>query len=234
MATKKSRSPRFADLPTQHCYVGYLDILGFSKLVRTDFEGARAAYQQILDDAALVPKNRGLQEVRPANVEITAASDSFMIVGSSLRDVANWCSGVVVGAIRASLLVRGSIAYGRHVQQNAHKNGKSRHHVLVVSEALSLAVDDEKSRKTPPCGVTLEASVQKDAIRDLDGRWPLATQRAILSRDGRWITNPFGKAELAWAEPILQQMLEGNRGTAHESKYQWLLDLFAEVRSNKA
>src|SRR6267378_2634982 len=102
----------------------------------------------------------------------------------------------------------------------------------IVSEALSLAAEDEKSRKTPPCGVTLHASLPKEAIQDLDGQPLLAKQRAILFRDGRWITNPFGGAELAWAEPVLQQMLEAHRGSSHEPKYKWLLDLFADVRSN--
>jgi hypothetical protein len=132
--------------------------------------------------------SEGHRQTYPSGVEITAASDSFLVVDEHLQPVANWCSGIVVGAIRAHLLVPGSIAFGRQFQQNIHAKGKSRHYLLAVSEALVLAAGDEK-RKSPPCCVTLDSSVSKEAIRELDSESRLAKQRPSCSgKDGGSLT----------------------------------------------
>jgi hypothetical protein len=224
----------FSGIATRHCYVGYVDILGFSDVVMRDFDRAKYIYEEILKDVALVPA--GGWQIHPVDVEISALSDTFVLVSDSLQEVANWSSSVLIGAMRQLMLVRGSIAYGKHVQQNAHMSGKSRHHVLVVSEALVRAATDERDRKTPPCGITLHESIPSDAIAtlDADARSYTASQRAILFRDGRWITNPFDPASIHWAEPVLRRMLDDHRGSVHELKYQWLLDLLIDIKQNKA
>src|SRR5205085_10967654 len=127
--------------------------LGFSSLIRSDFERAQADYVEILLDLSLIDR-AGKLKVFPKHVEITAASDSFLIVGDELQHVANWCSSVQVAAIRTGRLARGGIAYGRHIQRSVHSEGGSRHHLLVVSEALVNAVDEERKKGRPPCGVT--------------------------------------------------------------------------------
>src|SRR5260370_32733612 len=147
---------RFSEVPVRYCYVGYVDILGFSDVVLRDLDRAKRIYEEILKDVALMPADGW--HIHPVDVEITALSDTFVLVSDSLQEVANWSSSVLIGAMRQSMLVRGSIAYGRHVHQNAHMSGKSRHHVLVVSEALVRAAADERHRKTPPTGITLHES----------------------------------------------------------------------------
>lgn len=175
----------------------------------------------------------GHVQVRPSGVDITAASDSFVFVGDRLQEVVNWCSGLQVAGIRCRLLVRGSIAYGAHVQQNVHATGTSRHHTLIVSRALALAAADEKRKTPPPCGITLDGSVTSVDIRGLDDGPQLARQRAILFRDGRWIANPFDGAVLRWAKNNLEEMLAAHLGTPYQAKYEWMLDLFADVENNK-
>lgn len=237
---------RFRDLPSRQCYLGYLDILGFSDLVRNDFDRAKDAYDTIIEDAALRGQVHPSSGPSSSPLEITAVSDSFVIAGDELQAVANWCSGLLVGAIREHLLARGSIAYGRHVQQNLHGQGSSRHHTLIVSEALVWAVEDEKrSSHTrgrwlwkprtmgPPCGVTLHRSVPAQALQDLDGKPQLAKQRAIVFKDGRWVVNPYDGATLRWIKKDLQQMFDENCGGPHEPKYRWMLELYAAVERNE-
>ena len=71
-------------------------------------------------------------------------------------------------------------------------------------------------------------------IASLDGNPQYtAKQRAIVFRDGWWIANPFGGDTLPWIEPPLREMHAKHHGTKHERKYQWMLDLLADVRSNE-
>jgi hypothetical protein len=221
-----------AESPVTNCYVGFVDLLGFSALVRSNFERAHEEYVRILLDLSLI--NRGGNfRVFPKGVEITAASDSFMIVGDELQDVANWCSSVQVAAIRSGLLSRGGIAYGRHVQRNAHSEGGSRHHLFVVSGALANAAYEERRDGRPPCGVTLHESITSQAIDALDGKPQLAKQRSILFKDGCWMTNPFGPDVLHWVEPRLREMRDEPSNAKHVGKYDWLLGLFNAVKANE-
>jgi hypothetical protein len=48
----------FSGIATRHCYVGYVDILGFSDVVMRDFDRAKYIYEEILKDVALVPAGR--------------------------------------------------------------------------------------------------------------------------------------------------------------------------------
>jgi|SRR4051812_42063369 hypothetical protein len=219
------------EMRARNCYVGYVDLLGFSSLVRSDFERAQADYVEILLGLSLIDRT-GKLKIFPRHVEITAASDSFLIVSDELHHVANWCSSVQIAAIRTGRLARGGIAYGRHIQRNVHSEGSSRHHLLVVSEAVVNAVDEERKESRPPCGVTLHASVSTQAIEALDGKLQLAKQRSIVFKDGCWIANPFGADVLHWVEPKLREMRDDPSNAKHVGKYEWLLDLFNAVKAN--
>jgi hypothetical protein len=222
----------FAEMLPCTVYLGYVDLLGFKALVRSDYDRAKRIYDEILRKSSLLPE-KGAVQSHPGNVSITAASDSFFVVGEHLQDVANWSSGIQVAALREGLLARGSIAYGRHLQQDVHESGGSRHHTLVVSEALVLAASDEEHRKEPPCGVTLSPSVPQSAIQELDREHQRARQRAIIFKSGRWIANPFGADVVLWIRPLLVEMLARHRCTPYRPKYQWMLDLFEDVYADK-
>jgi hypothetical protein len=222
----------FAQLDPSSCYLGFVDLLGFSSLVLEDFDRARTVYDAILKGTSLLPEP-GPVQTRPSGVDITAGSDSFVVVGQRLQHVANWSSGIQVAAMRVGMLVRGSIAFGRHVQQNVHRDGTSRHHTLLVSEALTRAVADESHRKDPPCGITLDPSVPPEAIAELDAPLQRARQRSIVFKGGRWMTNPFGAFEIQWARPKLDAMLEEHRDSCHRAKYEWMLELYRDVSEDR-
>jgi hypothetical protein len=212
-------------------YVGFVDLLGFSAMVLKDFSQARQVYGAILNANRLLP-GPGVR-TRPWGVDVTAASDTFLVSGKRLQEVANWCSGIQVSAAREGMLVRGSIAYGRHARRDIHDTGGSRHHTLLVSEPLVWAADDEHHRVIPPCGITLHGSVSPEEIAELDSAPQKAKQRSIVFKDGRWITNPFGADVIHWIEPKLKEMVESHRTTKHGPKYQWFLDLFKDVVADK-
>jgi len=130
--------------------------------------------------------------------------------------------------------VRGGIARGKHVQQNLHERGDSRHHVFAVSEALVRAAAEERRKEPPPCGITLdESSITLEEISAFDLPEYQATQRAVLFRNRRWIVNPFSAGIIRWAKPRLDALLSEYRGTSHSPKYEWMLDLLNDVSSNQ-
>src|SRR5260370_21901072 len=118
-ATEKERCHgRFSEVPVRSCYVWYVDILGFSDVVLRDLDRAKRIYEEILKDVALMPADGW--HIHPVDVEITALSDTFVLVSDSLQEVANWSSSVLIGAMRQSMLVRGIIAYRRAVHHYTH------------------------------------------------------------------------------------------------------------------
>jgi hypothetical protein len=221
----------FADVPLRQCFVGYIDILGFGKLVCDSLERAQTLYDDILRTNDLLPTN-GAWQTRPDDrIDITAVSDSFLVVGEEIQPVASWCAGIQRVVMSSHLLVRGGIGYGRHLQKNIHEKGRSRHHVLAISEALVFAAGEEKRRDRPPCGITLHSSVPAKPIEELDAGRSSNSQRVIVYWEGSWLINPFGKTD-AIEEARLVKMREQHRGTAEAYKYDWLFEFFQQIKAD--
>ena len=74
--------------------MGYLDLLGFSRLVQIDFEHAKGVYDENVSKAQLRDSD-GLWQVHPVDVGTSRLlRNSFIVVGEKFQDVANWCSGL--------------------------------------------------------------------------------------------------------------------------------------------
>ena len=231
-----------SDILAERRYVGFVDILGFRAEVARDFDGARRALDQMAEELNLYSPRDSRPNMVPMFVDITLASDSFVVVAetgpehgtSPLQNAVNWCSSVIVAAARVGWMVRGSVAYGMHAETKTFGPGRSRTHALVVSEALSDAVTDEQSaarKSSHPSGITLGGTVPEEAISELDQRGGTNYQRSILFYRDRWVANPFGAGAQLWLPDRIRELASHPRNAAHAQKYDYLLDLWSFVQA---
>jgi hypothetical protein len=90
-------------------FVGLLDVLGFSNLVASDFDGDKIAnYIEAIKE---------LVEALPADVESVVFSDSIVLTTTDktengLATIAHACSRIMGGLLQKEIPIRGAIAYG--------------------------------------------------------------------------------------------------------------------------
>ena len=200
----------------EYLYVAFIDILGFSNYVNSDYPSARRDYNLLVDHMGMMNSSQIL------NVSIRMISDSMYLVSndpSSLIETAHWAQQ---GALWCcNWLVRGAIASGYHQEMNKDDN------LFLVSEALVRAAQLEKKIGNP-C-VVLHPSALPSELKYHEGISNF--ERSILFYENQWIINPFsvmwGTSAASRAEELKRKFPE------HSEKYDWFLGLYQAVKSNE-
>lgn len=198
--------------PTEK-YVAYLDILGWSKTVLKDAQGAMAKYDGILGFWEDGPPELG------ADTTIRAFSDSIVVVSDRLGPVLQAANTLQFTVLAHDCLLRGGIAHGPH----AERSGEGQLHV--VSVPLIQAVELERTVRAPAVAVHDNAMPALDIMA-----WQAIPpfQRLLLFWRGQWIVNPFN---IMWGTSAAQRVRQlRDEQPEYSEKYDWFLELYEAVR----
>lgn len=197
-------------------FVGFLDVLGFSRIVTADFAGAVNLYDEFL---ASINRCRGIEELE---VSTRILSDSILLVSPRLRDVVVASNVMQFAALFSNCLLRGGIATGKHVERA--KDGD----LFVVSEALVHAAELERTVKHPCVAVHTNAEPFIFPARTFTNS---NFERLLLYYDNRWIVNPFGVMWGTSAATRVELLKDAHPEFA--DKYDWFLGLYEAVRTGR-
>lgn len=197
-------------------YVAFCDILGFSDLVTTRFEETVKIYKEFKSQSKKFPSLDLL--------EVSIYSDSILIVGDKLIDVAKTVQILQWFTFTHNWLVRGGIAYGKHWKQSDEDN------LFVVSEALVKASKIEKTIKHPIVAISDEIRI------GLLDYWGYCFEHTvfdlpIIYYDNRSIVTPFNNYWFKSAEIKLNRLKEIY--PQHSLKYDYLLKLAEDIKLGK-
>lgn len=193
-------------------YVAFVDILGFSGNVVRGFDAVLETYENLLRGL------ESLQWMRP-DVALSLYSDSFLLVSSQLGPLVAVTQALHMQTLIWDCLVRGGIAYGKHLEVSVPP------HLFMVSEALVKAVAVEKSLGFPCVAL-------HPAIEVPDSWWTgyeRNLDRGVLYFGGQRIVNPMN---IAWGQSAgtrVAQMVDAH--PEHRDKYEWFLELHQAVFS---
>lgn len=201
--------------PLRDTFLAFIDLLGFSHRVETDFNETLSLYDELTTEL----RTAGLFEGR---VQLSVISDSIIITSPTLRDVVTASSLTWPTITRYDFMARGGIASGLHVEASSDGNR------LMVSQALVRAVKKEHVVRHP-CVALTNIVPPPEAFAPTD---PSNFTRAILWYEGEWIVNPLN---LFWGRSAVERV-QGlqRRFPTHHEKYQWFLDLCAAIFSPRA
>ena len=195
-------------------YVGYCDILGFSNAVISKFDETIKVYTEF---------RKFLSFYKIENITISIYSDSIMVVGDTLFNVAEAIQILHLFTLRDKWLIRGGIAYGKHWKESDENN------LFIVSEALVKAVAIEKEIRYPIIAVSEEINIDFNywisVLNRQYGEWP------IIYFDKKNIVNPMCKY---WFKSAIVQ-LNGLKSQypEHFAKYNYLLNIFDDMNLQK-
>jgi len=199
--------------PIKKAYVAFIDVLGFSHLVDSDFDDIVQRYDSMINGTAIV------ETLRP-DVSLRVFSDAFILVSSSFERIVGAVQMVLMQTLFNDFMVRGGIAYGRHIE----KAGDGR--LQVVSEALVKAVRTEKSIRYP-C-VALDESVITNASWWTPGTRNL--HRPLLYFDGLRLVNPCNSM---WGSSAAMRVIQLRQAHPnHSDKHDWFLRLHSAIFSD--
>lgn len=193
-------------------YVAFVDILGFGARVLYDFDGLLNTFEDVLHDTVL------LQNMK-AEVELLILSDSFLLVSRTLAPLIVVTQALHMQTLFNDHLVRGGIAYGRHIALSRPP------HLFMVSEAMVRAAAIEQSVKFPCVRIHPDIEIP-------DKWWRSNTpniNRGILYFGGYTIVNP---CNLMWGQSAatrVSQMLVDS--PEHREKYEWFLEMHQAIFS---
>jgi hypothetical protein len=196
----------------EETYVAFIDILGFSRKVKEEYNNIIEAYENILTDAQLLP-------VMVPGIQLRIFSDSLMVTAKDLLSIITSVNALHQVTLFHDCLIRGGIAYGKHVEVAESGN------LYLVSQSLIKAIEIEKSINNP-CVV-----LHPDIIIPREW-WPPVPNpflRKLMYYEGNIIVSPFN---LMWglsAMTRVSMMLE--RYPDHHDKYNWFLKLYKAVWS---
>jgi hypothetical protein len=197
--------------PAQMKYVGFCDLLGFSKAVLGDFEAAVAVYQEF--------RSRIRDWPFPTGARVSIYSDSMLVVGDDLPPVLHTIVALQWSGLTHNWLIRGGVAHGRHWEESENGN------LFVVSDALVQAAEIEKSIKVPAVAVSSSIPLGIEAWMP---RFEHGVFKApLLFFQDLAIVNPFCtywfRSAVIHAERLLALHPD------HREKYEWFLSLAAAV-----
>ena len=217
-----------AGQPDDQRYCCFMDILGF-KSILNDFDRAIALYNGMADyiasskaiDAAVSKEfDQHLPEKRdPVSMKIL--SDSIILSSMHWSDVVISAQTVQAYLFGKGILVRGGIAFGRHVEF-AENLG-----VAVVSEALSRAyIAESKLAIYPRIIFDISALERMSASAREDDRPLLTLIRSFVVDDlGTWFMEiPFHAHEAP--EKLLREMYINAGSEDLMRKIRWLVDYY--------
>ncbi len=206
---------RLTELEPTEQYVGYIDILGWSRYVKTDFENAVKIYDSILEPCDLFLKK---DFSKLASIRIF--SDAILLVSADLNSILRLANSLQFIVLSQDCLLRGGIARGKHIELSGQAQ------LYVVSEPLVRAVELEKEVKKP-CIVLDSTALPPIPLGKLKAIPPI--QRLLLFFEGIWIVNPFNIMWATSAETRVTQLKE--RYPKYSDKYDWFLRLYESVKS---
>jgi len=215
LARLAERYRPFESVPIENRYVAFLDILGFGARVLNEFERTLELYQELIDCM------RMHEAIKTPDTQMQIYSDSVVLVSSELSSILQTSQMVQCTMLQANCLVRGGIAYGRHL--DVKNNG----HTYIVSEALVNAVATERSIGLP-C-VALHASIQ------IPDDWWQPEIPSILKTavhfDGLNIVSPLNVYWGASAVDRARYLKDSN--PEHAAKYEWFIHLCESILEGK-
>lgn len=195
-------------------YVGFCDILGFSSLVLGQFDATIAVYKEFRVEI----EKKGLD-----NLTISLYSDSILVVGDDLIEVAQAIQILLWTCLRYDWLVRGGIGYGKHWKESNKNN------LFIVSEALVKAANIEKTIGLPIIAISDEIDIGINywmhcivhRVFDLP----------IIHYDNRNIINPFNNYWFKSAEIRLANLKSNH--PEHKAKYDYMLTMIEDIKAEK-
>ncbi len=199
--------------PLTNKYVAFCDLLGFSNAVLTDFDKTADIYKEFREE---VSKKKTLFKI-----ELGVYSDSIIIVGDDLIQVAQTAQILQWTTLRHGWLVRGGIAHGKHWKESDANN------LYIVSEALVKAVSIEKKIKHPII------AIDSDILLDLK-YWIYAFNYSvfdlpIIHYNEQNIIMPFNNYWFKSAEIIVKDLK--HQFPDHKFKYDYLLKLIESIKN---
>jgi len=193
-------------------YVAFIDVLGFSSRVLANFDSALDTFEQVLKSTSLV--NELIEEV-----EVQVYSDSFILVSDSFERIVAASQGILRQTLCNDYLVRGGIAYGKHLDQSRPPD------TYMVSEAVVKAAMVEKSVKFPCVAVHPDVKIEEEWWGPADSN----LERGLLYFGGLVLANP---CMIGWgvsARTRVEQMLHEH--PEHREKYNWFIELHEAICS---
>ena len=194
-------------------YVAFVDILGFAREVRDNFDNILDVYQQVLESLQIfdVLPSIGVHH----GVSIRVYSDSFILTSEKLYPLTQIVRELHMLTLSHDCLIRGGIGFGKHIEASHGDN------LYVISQALVQAIEVEKWVKRP-C-VALHERIQ------VPGN--LWNSGSLLFFDGIRMVNPFNVFWERTAAARVSRLSE--QYPEHRDKYEWFLLLYKNVKSNK-
>jgi hypothetical protein len=196
-------------------YIGFLDLLGFSSSVRTDFDSAIETYKYILAEAM------GTAGIL-TDVSIRTYSDAFLLTSQDLLPVVQASCFLQMSALRNGHHIRGGVGFGKHIEITDASN------LFVVSAALVRAVEIEKTVKYPCVEIAPEIVIPPEYWRAYAAR---NFDRYILHYEGKNIVNPcnpyWGLSARMRTEKMLQEKPQ------YAEKFRWFLRLVDAIQKSE-
>ena len=204
---------RFLDpSDVKEMYVAFVDVLGFSSNIIHDFHSLLQTYENMLSYLHIT------ESMHP-EVKLFIFSDSFLLVSETLGPLILKVQALLMQTLFSDFLVRGGIAYGKHLESNSPP------HLFMVSEAVVKAVSIEKSIKNPCIAIHPDIEISDDWWCGISRN----IERGILYFGGHRIVNPLN---IVWGQSAatrVRQMLEEH--PEHKSKFEWFLELHQAIFS---
>ena len=207
-------------------YLAFVDILGFSELVRSDWNNAARVYAAMMSEAdQLYEAHRAfwIEQDRVVPATLKTLSDSLIIVGSSLIEVGTLAQAIQTAAlVSGNMLVRGGIAFGAHAAVNQGP------HSYVVSRPLAVAAHLEGNIAHYPRIVLDRVSGVEAAAERLRRQ---GHGLFMECEDGLWMVVPFSfrletpgeSPRFGAARAYLETLAATYKQTPHSAKYDWRL-----------
>jgi len=222
MASDSDTHPFKGVKPENH-YVAFVDILGFGSQIERNFETMLSVYENLVGDSQELHEsleNTAAFLGMRLDVTLKVFSDAFLLTSSHLDGLIHAVKAIHMVTLFHDCLVRGGIAYGKHLEVNDSRN------IYVVSQALVKAVGIEKKIRHP-C-----VAIHDDV--EIPGEWwdPACSnfQRGVLYFEGMRIVNPFN---LFWGFSAMRRVRRLlDQYSQHSKKYQWFLKLYEVVGSD--
>ena len=195
-------------------YIAFIDILGFARKVKEEYDDIIEAYENILNDAQLLT-------VMVPGIRLRIFSDSLMVTSKDLISIISSVNALHHVTLIHNCLIRGGIGYGKHVEVAESGN------LYVVSQSLIRAIEIEKSIKNPCVVLHPDIEIPREW-------WPPVPNpflRKLMYYEGNIIVSPFN---IMWGESAMTRvsmMLE--RYPEHHDKFKWFLKLYETVWSAK-
>jgi hypothetical protein len=194
-------------------YVGFLDVLGFSHRVLSNFDDAVAPYNSLMKFADL-----GDMASKRPGMSVRVLSDAIVVTSPHLHDIVAAANTLQMASLASqNCLLRGGIGHGLHIESQADG------HLFVVSEPLVRAVAVEKTIRHPCIALA-------EGILPSPGAWlpyPNNFQRPLLYYQGKWLVNPL---TIAWGVSAAQRVASlKEEHPEHCDKYDWFLEFHRHI-----